>query len=84
MLMPTKTITTKLPLSLDRQLEKLAARLKKTKSVVVRLAIQELLRQPDLEFKLSAYEVLSEFEGSISGLPEDLSKNTKYMKGYGQ
>ena len=82
--MATKTITVKLPPNLDRQLEKLSLRIKKTKSVVVRLAIQELLRQPDLEFKLSAYEMLSEFAGSIGELPADLSENAKYMKGYGQ
>jgi len=44
--MKSKTITVKLSPELDRNLERLSARLRKTKSVVVRLAIEELLRQP--------------------------------------
>jgi len=81
--MKSKTITVKLSPELGRNLERLSARLRKTKSVVVRLAIEELLRQPGAETKLSAFEVLSEFAGSLSGLDEDVSYNSKHLNAYG-
>ena len=78
-----KTITVKLPPEVDAKLERTAAQLNKTKSVLVRLAIQELLKQPDLAGKLSAFDMVSEHCGALEGLPKDLSRAAKYMGGYG-
>lgn len=79
-----KTITVKLPPGLDSKLERLAGKLKKTKSVVVRLAIEELLRSPDLDGKLSAFDMLKGFSGILEGLPKDLSCVESYLDGYGE
>lgn len=82
--MKSKTITVKLPLELDRHLERLASRLNKTKSLLVRLAIEELLRQPEAESKLSAFEALSGYAGILTGLPANLAEASKQLKGYGE
>jgi predicted DNA-binding protein len=77
------TITVKLTPSLYRQLEKLSSRLKKRKSVVVRLAIEELLRQTDLKSKFSAYDLLAKYVGSVRGLDSRISEDSKDLEGYG-
>ncbi len=79
-----KTITVKIPPDVDAKLECTAAQLKKTKSVLVRLAIQELLNQPDLASKLSAFDMLSAHCGSLDKLPRDLSHSSKHMISYGK
>ena len=81
--MKSKTITVKLSPALDSKLEQLAANLKKTKSLVVRLAIQELLRQPKISNRLSSYTLLAEYAGSLTSLPADLSSSSKHLEGYG-
>lgn len=79
-----KTVTVKLPLELNKRLDTVAARLKKTKSVLIRLAIQELLQQPDIASKVSAYEVLADYCGVVNGMPSDLSSSKSYLEGYGR
>lgn len=82
--MKSKTITVKLSPALDSKLEQLAANLKKTKSLLVRLAIEELLRQPKISNKLSPYTLLAEYAGSLTSLPSDLSSSSKHLEGYGK
>ena len=75
-----KTITVKLPPELDDKLEALARKINKTKSVVVRLALEEILRRPGGP---SAHDLLENFCGRI-GTTKDLSTNQKYMSDYGK
>jgi len=79
-----KTMTLKLPAELSDRLDALARKLKKNKSILVRLALQELLRQPEMADKLSAHDLLSPYIGTVKGLPKNLSSAANDLDGYGQ
>ena len=78
-----KTISIKLPEELNTKVERLAALLKNTKSMVVRLAIQELFRKKQPEESFSAFSLLEPYCGILKDLPADLSSAKDRMKGYG-
>ena len=77
-----KTLTLKLPPSLDRALAARAKRQNRTKSAVVRQALEELLSGPGKKGKATFFELAGHLSGKFSG-PSDLSTNEKYMKDFG-
>jgi predicted DNA-binding protein len=79
-----KTITVKLSPALDSKLEALAKKVKKTKSVVVRLALEQLLREKSASEVFSAHDLLSDFCGAVEGKTKDLSYATRHMDDYGK
>ena len=79
-----KTITVKLPPALDSKLEALARKAKKTKSVVVRLALEQLLREHNAAEMFSAHDLLSDFCGTVEGKTKDLSYAARHMDDYGK
>jgi predicted DNA-binding protein len=79
-----KTISVKLPPDLNAKLDALSKRLGKSKSILIRLALSELLRNPDMSDKLSAHELLRPYIGAVAGLPSDLSFVANNLKGYGE
>jgi metal-responsive CopG/Arc/MetJ family transcriptional regulator len=78
-----KTISLKLPESLDKQICWEARRRGTTKSKVVRNAIESYVKQRPAKVKGSWLELAGDLIGSLEG-PSDLSTNKKYMEGFGE
>ncbi len=78
-----KTISLKLPESLDKQICWEARRRGTTKSKVVRSAIESFVKQRRGKVKGSCLELAGDIIGSVEG-PPDLSTNKKYMEGFGE
>jgi predicted DNA-binding protein len=75
-----KTISLKLPLSLNVRLERVARARGLSKSEIVRAALEQHLRD---EQPISALELAGDLVGCSEG-PSDLSTNPIYMEGYGE
>ncbi len=78
-----KTVTVKLPESLNARLDRAAKQLGKTKSDVVRDALEVLLDDAGQTRPCSALELAGDLVGCVEG-PGDLSTNSKYMEGFGE
>ena len=74
-----KTITVKIPESLERELENLARKRHVSRSAVLREALNGLAGQR----KRSAADLAGELVGALRGAP-NLSSAPKYMRGYGE
>lgn len=74
-----KTITVKIPESLERELEKFARKRHVSRSVVLREALNGLAGQR----KRSAADLAGELVGKLRGA-SDLSTASKHMRGYGE
>jgi len=72
-------ITIKLPRQLDHRLTLLARRLRKTRSAVLRDALEAYASEP----RRSVTALAGDLVGSIEG-PDDLSTSTRHMTGYGR
>jgi Arc/MetJ-type ribon-helix-helix transcriptional regulator len=81
-LRPMKTLSLKLPDSLDGQLEALASRQRTSKSAVVREAISGYLEKSSAPTRASSTALAGDLAGSIEG-PDDLSLNLDYLADYG-
>ncbi|MFO1186376.1 MAG: ribbon-helix-helix domain-containing protein [Alphaproteobacteria bacterium] len=75
------TLTVKLPAPLEAKLEALVRKRRRSKSVLVREAIERLVA--DEGEPGSIYELIKDLKGVGAG-PPDLSTNPKYMKDYGK
>ena len=75
-----KTISLKLPAALSIRLERAAKQRGKSKSEVVRDALEHFLNG---DRPISALELAGDLVGCAEG-PRDLSTNPKYMEGYGK
>lgn len=78
-----KTISLKLPDPLHAKLERLAKSRKRTKSDVVREALEQMLNGSTAAKPLSVLDLAGDLAGCLEG-PGDLSTNPKYMEGYGR
>ncbi len=78
------TITCKIPEKLDLELEAVAGKRGVSKSAVVREAIEANLVEQRKRIKLSAYDVMKEACGIVTGGPRDLATNPKHMEGFGR
>lgn len=79
-----KTVTVKLPASLNARLNRAAKQRGQTKSDVVREALETALNgSGDVRRRRSALELAGDLVGCIEG-PGDLSTNPKYLDGFGK
>ena len=78
------TITSKLPEKLAAQLESLARAERRSKSALVREALEDHLKTKRRRGFVSAYDLVSHLCGSIKGGPGDLATNPAHMKGFGE
>ncbi|HEY1763562.1 MAG TPA: ribbon-helix-helix domain-containing protein [Opitutaceae bacterium] len=75
------TVTLKLPTATAARLERMAARLRTTKSVVMREALEEKLRSTGNE--PSVYDLMKASVGSIDSGVRDLGHNRAHLKEFG-
>jgi Arc/MetJ-type ribon-helix-helix transcriptional regulator len=78
-----KTISLKLPDSLHAKLVRLAKNRKRTKSDVVREALEQMLNGTSRARSISALDLAGDLVGSCKG-PGDLSTNPKYLERFGR
>ena len=78
-----KTLTVKLPEELDAKLSTAAEQRGESKSSVVREAIASYVGSEGSSSDVSCHDLAKDLAGSFDG-PRDLSRNKKYLKGYGR
>ena len=78
-----KTLTVKLPDSLDEDLEKLACRRRVTKSAVIREALARYVVKSSPPAQRSFTALAGDLMGCVEG-PEDLATNKDHLAGYGR
>lgn len=78
-----KTISLKLPRRLEVQLSAAARRAGKSKSALVRDALEAFFEERPAARRNSCHELTRDLAGCIDG-PGDLSWNKKRMRGYGK
>ena len=76
---PMKTISLKLPESLDRLLGKLSKERHTSRSLIVREALQTYIRAPGNTVASLASDLIGVVEG-----PSDLSTSDRHLNGYGR
>jgi hypothetical protein len=78
------TITCKVPEKLAAQLESVARAERRSKSAVVREALEERLKKRRRRGFVSGYDLVKHLCGSLTGGPTDLATNPAHMKGFGE
>ena len=78
-----KTISLKLPAPLANWLAKRANELGRSRSDLVRQALEEQRQRKNSSSEKSCAELMAEFGGFFRG-PRDLSTNPKYMRDFGK
>lgn len=78
-----KTLSLKLPAPLHQELETAARRKGRSKSEVLRTALEQYLHGSQSARADSFLEKAADVIGSVSG-PRDLSTNPKHLKGFGE
>ena len=78
-----KTVTFKLPEFLDAKLSALARKRGRSKSEIMREAIERYLDSCEKKPEVSCYDLVKEFAGCYEG-PGDASTNPKYLDDYGK
>ena len=78
------TITCKVSERLAAQLDTVARRERRSKSAVMREALEDRLKANRRRGSVSAYDLVKHLCGSIKGGPSDLATNPKHMKGFGE
>ena len=78
-----KTLTVKVPEDLDLKLAAAAAKRGESKSDLIRTALESIVNANEAIIPNSCLELAKDIVGSVEG-PSDLSRNKKYLKGYGQ
>jgi hypothetical protein len=78
------TITCKLPEKLAAQLDTQARVERRSKSALVREALEERLKARRRRAPVTAYDLVKHLCGSLKGGPSDLATNPKHMKGFGE
>jgi Arc/MetJ-type ribon-helix-helix transcriptional regulator len=78
-----KTISLKLPAPLANWLAKRAHELGRSRSDLIRQALEEQRQGKNSKSEKSCAELMAEFSGFFQG-PRDLSTNPKYMRDFGK
>lgn len=78
-----KTVSLKMPDSLDEELSEVARRTGRSKSLVVRMALSEFLPRRARPSRKSFLSRARDLAGSVSGAP-DLSTSKRRLEGYGR
>jgi predicted DNA-binding protein len=79
-----KTLSLKVPESLDRKLTAVVKRRHMTKSIVVREALEQYLDESQEIRGGSFLELAGDLVGCVKDAPADLSINPKHLDGYGR
>jgi len=77
------TITCKVPEKLAAQLDALARAERRSKSALVREALEDRLKAKRRRGQVTAYDLVKNLCGSLKGGPTDLATDPKYMEGFG-
>lgn len=79
-----KTVSLRVPESLNRKLTAAARRRRICKGVVLREALERYLNQREDSHRRAFLELAKDLVGCVKGAPADLSGNPKhYLDGYG-
>jgi Arc/MetJ-type ribon-helix-helix transcriptional regulator len=78
------TITCKLPEKLAAQLDALARTERRSKSDLVREALEERLKANRRRVHVTAFDLVKHLCGSIKGGPTDLATKPKYIECFGE
>jgi hypothetical protein len=78
--MSMRTVSFKLPVTLDNQLTRLAKARKLSRSALMREAVESLTKGK----RQSVNELAGDLVGCVTGGPRDLATNPKYMAGFGK
>jgi hypothetical protein len=78
-----KTVSLKMPETLDSQLEDVARRTGRSKSLVVRMALAEFLPRRSRPSRRSFLSRAADLAGCVRAAP-DLSTNKNRLRGYGE
>jgi predicted DNA-binding protein len=79
-----KTLTLKLPASLEARLASASRRHKVSKSAIVREALQKHFSQREADTQHSFAALAADYSGCLDGGPSDLSSNKQRLKGFGK
>jgi len=78
------TITCKVSEKLAAQLETLARAERRSKSALIREALENRVKAKRRRAPVSAYDLVKHLCGSLKGGPSDLATNPDHMKGFGE
>jgi hypothetical protein len=78
------TITCKLPEKLAAQLDSVARAERRSKSSMVREALEDRFKKKRRRGFVSGYDLVKHLCGSIKGGPTDLATNPAHMQGFGE
>jgi Arc/MetJ-type ribon-helix-helix transcriptional regulator len=79
-----RSLTVKIPAPLQGKLDAEARKSRKSKSELVREALERLLKEPAGRGP-SAHDLLKDLQGKPKrGTPSDLSTNPRHFEGYGE
>jgi hypothetical protein len=78
------TITCKVPEKLAAQLDALARSERRSKSSLVREALEERVKAKRRRGSAAAFDLVKHLCGSLKGGPSDLATNPEHMKGFGE
>jgi predicted DNA-binding protein len=78
------TITCKLPEKLAAQLDSLARAERRSKSALVREALEDRFKTKRSQRFVSGYDLAKKMCGVLKGGPTDLATNPAHMKGFGE
>jgi len=78
------TITCKVTEKLAAQLDTLARVERRSKSALLREALEAWLKKQRRRAPVCAFDLVKHLCGSLKGGPSDLATNPEYMKGFGQ
>jgi hypothetical protein len=78
------TITCKVPEKLAAQLDSLARSERRSKSALMREALEERLKKKRRRGFVTGYDLVKHLCGSLKGGPNDLATNPAHMKGFGE
>jgi hypothetical protein len=78
-----KTLSVKVPEALDLKLTAVAARRRESKSVLIRAALDHIVKSNEAVTPNSCLDLAKDLIGTVEG-PSDLSYNKKHLTRYGR
>lgn len=78
------TITCKLPEALAAQLTAMAREERRSKSAVLRDALEARLKAREQAPMVTAFSLVKHLCGAMQGEPTDLATNPEHMRGFGE
>ena len=78
------TITCKIPEKLAAELESLSRQERRSKSALLREALELRVKARRSRRTVTAYDLVKHLSGSLRGAPFDLATNPEHMRGFGE